>query len=36
VFEDTTRGICRVMGVTENGVALDTLISELEGEIPLF
>jgi hypothetical protein len=29
VFEDTLRRICRVLGVTENGVALDTLISEL-------
>jgi hypothetical protein len=29
VFEDTMRRICRVLGVPENGVALDTLISEL-------
>jgi hypothetical protein len=29
VFEDTIRRICRVLGVTENGVALDTLITEL-------
>jgi hypothetical protein len=29
VFEDTIRRICRVLGVAENGVALDTLISEL-------
>jgi hypothetical protein len=29
VFEDTIRRICRVLGVTENGIALDTLISEL-------
>jgi hypothetical protein len=27
VFEDTIRRICRVLGVTENGVALNTLIS---------
>jgi hypothetical protein len=29
VFEDTIRRICRVLEVTENGVPLDTLISEL-------
>jgi hypothetical protein len=29
VFEDTIRRICRVLGVREDGVALDTLISEL-------
>jgi orotate phosphoribosyltransferase-like protein len=29
VFEDTIRRICRVLGVAENGVPLDTLISEL-------
>jgi hypothetical protein len=29
VFEDTMRRVCRVLGVPENGVALDTLISEL-------
>jgi hypothetical protein len=29
VFEDTMRRICRLLGVPENGVALDTLISEL-------
>jgi hypothetical protein len=29
VFEDTIRQICRVLDVSENGVALDTLISEL-------
>jgi len=29
VFEDTIRRICRVLGVTENGVALNTLIDEL-------
>jgi hypothetical protein len=29
VFEDTIRRICRVLDVAENGVALDTLISEL-------
>jgi hypothetical protein len=29
VFEDTLRRICRVLGVAENGVALDTLITEL-------
>jgi hypothetical protein len=34
VFEDTIRRICRVLGVTENGVALDTLISELTKQDP--
>ena len=34
VFEDTIRRICRVFGVTENGVALDTLISELTKRDP--
>ena len=29
VFEDTIRRICRVLGITENGVALDTLFTEL-------
>ena len=29
VFEDTMRRICRVLGIPENGVALDTLITEL-------
>ena len=29
VFEDTIRRICRVLEMAENGVALDTLISEL-------
>jgi hypothetical protein len=29
VFEDTIRRICRVLGIPENGVALDTLITEL-------
>jgi uncharacterized protein YutE (UPF0331/DUF86 family) len=29
VFEDTIRRICRVLGVPENGVALETLIVEL-------
>ena len=29
VFEDTIRRLCRVLGVPENGVALDTLITEL-------
>jgi hypothetical protein len=29
VFEDTIRRICRVLEIPENGVALDTLISEL-------
>jgi hypothetical protein len=29
VFEDTIRRICRVLGVAENGVKLDKLISEL-------
>jgi len=29
VFEDTIRRICRVQEIPENGVALDTLISEL-------
>jgi hypothetical protein len=29
VFEDTMRRICRVLGVAENSVSLDTLISEL-------
>jgi hypothetical protein len=29
VFEDTIRRICRVLGVPEDGVALDTLITEL-------
>jgi hypothetical protein len=29
VFEDTIRRICRVLGVTENGVAMETLITEL-------
>jgi hypothetical protein len=34
VFEDTIRRICRVLGVTESGVALDTLISELAKQDP--
>jgi hypothetical protein len=34
VFEDTIRRICRVLGVTENDVALDTLISELTRRDP--
>lgn len=29
VFEDTLRRICRVLGITESGIKLDTLISEL-------
>jgi ribosomal protein L12E/L44/L45/RPP1/RPP2 len=29
VFEDTIRRVSRVLGIPENGVALDTLISEL-------
>jgi hypothetical protein len=29
VFEDTIRRICRVLEIPENGVALDTLITEL-------
>jgi hypothetical protein len=29
VFEDTVRRICRVLSVPENGIPLDTLISEL-------
>jgi hypothetical protein len=29
VFEDTIRRICRILSVTESGVALDTLITEL-------
>ena len=29
VFEDTIRRICRVLGVAENGIKLDTLITEL-------
>jgi hypothetical protein len=29
VFEDTIRRICRVLAVPEQGVALDTLISEV-------
>ena len=29
MFEDTIRRICRVLGVSENGVALETLIAEL-------
>jgi hypothetical protein len=29
VFEDTIRRICRVLGITENGVALNTLVTEL-------
>jgi hypothetical protein len=29
VFEDTIRRICRMLGVSENGVALNTLIDEL-------
>jgi orotate phosphoribosyltransferase-like protein len=34
VFEDTTRRICRVLGLAENGVALETLISELAKRDP--
>jgi hypothetical protein len=34
VFEDTIRRICRVLGVPERGVALDTLISELAKRDP--
>jgi hypothetical protein len=34
VFEDTIRRICRALGVTENGVAMDTLISELARRDP--
>jgi hypothetical protein len=29
VFEDTIRRICRVLGIPEKGVALETLITEL-------
>jgi hypothetical protein len=34
VFEDTIRRICRVLGVREAGVALDTLISKLAKRNP--
>jgi hypothetical protein len=34
VFEDTIRRICRILGVTENGVSLDTLITELAKRDP--
>jgi hypothetical protein len=34
VFEDTIRRICRVLNIPENGVALDTLISELAKQDP--
>ena len=34
MFEDTIRRICRVLSVTENGIALDTLISELAKRDP--
>jgi hypothetical protein len=34
VFEDTIRRICRVLGFNENGVALDTLITELAKQDP--
>jgi hypothetical protein len=34
VFEDTIRRICRVLDVTENGVKLDELISELAKRDP--
>jgi hypothetical protein len=34
VFEDTIRRVCRVFGVAEKGVALDTLISELAKQDP--
>jgi hypothetical protein len=34
VFEDTIRRICRVLGASENGIALDTLISELTKRDP--
>jgi hypothetical protein len=34
VFEDTIRRICRVLSIPENGVALDTLISELAKQDP--
>jgi len=34
VFEDTIRRICRVLSLTENGAALDTLISELARRSP--
>jgi hypothetical protein len=33
-FEDTIRRICRVLEIPENGVALDTLISELTKRDP--
>jgi len=34
VFEDTIRRICRVLEITENEIALDTLISELAKRDP--
>jgi hypothetical protein len=34
VFEDTIRRICRVLSLTENGAALDTLIPELARRSP--
>lgn len=34
VFEDTIRRICRVLAVPENGVALETLMSELAKRDP--
>jgi hypothetical protein len=34
VFEDTIRRICRVLGLTESGIALDTLITELTKRDP--
>jgi hypothetical protein len=34
VFEDTIRRICRVLAVPENGVALETVISELAKRNP--
>jgi hypothetical protein len=35
VFQDTIWRICRVLGVSESGVALDTLITELTKRDPL-
>jgi hypothetical protein len=34
VFEDTIRRICRVLDISENGIALDALISELTKRDP--
>ena len=36
VFENTIRRICRVLDISENRVALDTLISELAKRDPRF